>query len=78
MVSIADQFEIIEETSTSITYLDGDTLVIEDLDDNPLIFDSMPAEPFDYADPENPKLVAFRSLLYDTIYHQQDEQEWAV
>ena len=76
MVSILDQFDIIEETETQITYMDGDTLVIEDLSESPLTFDEMPIESDNQADPENPELVAFRSLLFDTVYHQLDIREW--
>lgn len=75
MVSILDQIDIIEETSTSVVYIDGDTLVIEDLSESPLTLDETLAEPIDCADPENPELVAFRSLLFDTIYHQLDIRE---
>ncbi len=78
MVSILDQIDIVEETSTSITYLDEDTLIIEDLSESPLTLDESPAEPIDTSDPENPGLVAFRSLLFDTIYHQLDTREWVV
>lgn len=78
MVSILDQIDIINETSTCITYIDGDTLVIEDLSESPLTLDESPAEPIDTSDPENPELVAFRSLLFDTIYHQLDTHEWVV
>lgn len=78
MVSILDQFDIIEETETSITYMDGETMVIEDLSDNLLTLEETPVEYDNLADPENPKLEAFRSLLFDTVYHQLDIREWVL
>ena len=78
MVSLLDQFDIIEETDTYISYIDDGTLVIEDLSESPLILEETPIEPDNLADPENPELVAFRSLLFDTVYHQLDVREWVL
>ena len=78
MASILDQFDIIEETETSITYMDGETLVIDDLSDSLLTLEETPVEYDNLADPENPELEEFRSLLFDTAYHQLDIREWVL
>lgn len=78
MTTILDQFEIIEETDDHITYMDGDTLVIESIEDSPLMLNETPEQYESAIDPENPQLIAFRSILFDTIYHQLDIREWVV
>lgn len=78
MSSLLDQIDIIEETDTYITYMDDGTMVIEDISDSPLSIEETPVERDNLADPENPALVAYRSLLFDTFYHQLDVREWVL
>lgn len=75
MVSLLDQIDIIEETDT---YTNNGTHVMEDIGESPLTLEETPVEFDNIADPENPELVAFRSLLFDTIYHQLDIREWVL
>lgn len=76
MAAILDQMDINEKPEANITYLDRDTLIIEDLNESPLILNEAPIEFIDMADPENPELVAIQSLFFDTVYHQLNIHEW--
>lgn len=59
------------------TYIDEDgTLVIESLDESPLIDIIEKPVPVNDIDDENPALVEFRSLLFNQVYHQLDIREW--
>ena len=79
MASILDNFEIIEETEEYVTYIEPDgTFVIESFEDAPLIDETEAPLINPLVDPENPKLVEFRSLLFDQVYHQLDIREWVV
>ena len=76
MASILDNFDTIDEYST---YVDEDgTFILEFLEDSPLVNITEEAFPEDDFDTENPALVEFRSLLFDTVYHQLDIREWVV
>lgn len=79
MASILDNIDIIDETEDYIAYIEPDgTFVIESFEDAPLI--DVTEEPLinPSIDPENPKIVEFRSLLFDQVYHQLDIREWIV
>lgn len=77
MCSILDQYEIIDETDEQLTYRDPDgTVTIEFLGDSPLIDFEEDINEYQGIDPENPPLVAFRSLLFDQVFHQLDIREW--
>ena len=76
MLDFLDKIDIIEETDTYVAYMDDGPMVIEDISDSPLSIEETSVERDDLADPENPALVAYRSLLFDTFYHQRDVREW--
>ena len=77
MCSILDQYEIIDETDEQITYRDAEgTVTIEFLGDSPLVELEEDISEDQRIDPENPQLVAFRSLLFDQVFHQLDIREW--
>ena len=79
MCSILDNYDTIDETEEYITYFESDgSFVIEYLEDNPLIDETEEPLSNPLVDPENPKLVEFRSLLFDQVYHQLDIREWVV
>ena len=77
MATILDNTDISESTNDYTAYIDADgTLIIEFLEDSPLI--DITEEPVTVGDidAENPALMEFRSLLFDTVYHQLDIREW--
>ena len=77
MCSILDQYEIIDETDEQITYHDAEgTVTIEFLGNSPLVELEEDISEDQRIDPENPQLVAFRSLLFDQVFHQLDIREW--
>ena len=79
MASILDNTDIADSTNDYTVYDDTDgTLIIEFLEDSPLI--DITEEPISVndIDAENPALVEFRSLLFDTVYHQLDIREWII
>ncbi len=76
MASILDNFDTIDEYNT---YVDEDgTFILEFLEDSPLVNITEEVFPGDDFDTENPALVEFRSLLFDTVYHQLDIREWVI
>ena len=79
MYSILDNFDVIEETEEYIKYIDSDgALVIESFEDDLIIDETEEPLINPSVDPENPKLVEFRSLLFDQVYHQLDIREWVI
>ena len=76
MASILDNADTTYEYNT---YVDEDgTFILEFLEESPLVDATEEAIPYDNFDTENPALVEFRSLLFDTVYHQLDIREWVV
>lgn len=60
-------------------YVDDDgTFVLEFLEESTNGDVEEEAVPINDIDPENLALVEFRSLLFDTMYHQLDIREWVI
>ena len=79
MFTILDNIDTIDESDSHITYIDSEgTLVIESYDECPLLELEEQTTTYDSYDTENPELIAFRSLLFDTVYHQLDIREWVL
>ena len=77
MCSLLDQYETIEETDEQITYHDAEaTVTIKFLGESPLVDLEEDIAEDQRIDPENPPLIAFRSLLIDRVFHQLDIREW--
>ena len=77
MASILDNIDTYESTNDYNVYTDTDgTLIIEFLEDSPLVDIIEESIPVNDIDTENPELVEFRSMLFDQVYHQLDIREW--
>ena len=77
MYSLLDQYEIIDENDELIMYRDTEgTVTIDFLGESPLVDFEEDISEDQRIDPENPQLIAFRSLLFDQVFHQLDIREW--
>ena len=77
MCALLDQYEIIDENDELIMYRDTEGAVtINFLGESPLVDIEEDDAEDQRIDPENPPLIAFRSLLFDQVFHQLDIREW--